>query len=264
MYEWNLQPQLVIGLAGQIGLYLALIGPLRRYFPGAAPVEQHQIQLFVLGWLALVAALLSPIDRLAGALLTMHMVQHILLTLVAAPLLLLGTPRWMLRPILKIPGALPIGEFVTGLVPAFIAFNVVFSLWHVPRYYEAALAVELIHSVEHISIFVLAGLLWWPICSPLDELPAPPPILQVVYLFLQSLPPTILGAILTFAEKPLYGHYERAQRLWGLSALTDQQLAGLLMWIPGSLLFFAILTVIFIRWLEQEGTDPRLGKRVSP
>jgi putative membrane protein len=259
MYQWNLQPGLLLGLIAQLSIYLALIGPLRqRFFADSAPVDRQQVRLFLLGWLAIVAALVSPIDILASSLLTMHMTQHILLTLIAPPLMLLGTPRWLFRPLLRIPGVLPVGQFVTGLVPAFIIFNVVFSLWHVPRFYEAALTNELLHIVEHGSMFLTAGLLWWPICSPLDELPVPQPILRVVYLFLQTFPPTVLGAILTFAEQPIYEHYVRSQRLWGLSAITDQALAGLLMWIPGSLLFFGILSVIFIRMLNGEGQEQRV------
>jgi cytochrome c oxidase assembly factor CtaG len=130
----------------------------------------------------------------------------------------------------------------------------------VPKYYELTLNNQLIHILEHASFFAAAALTWWPICSPLDELPAQPPGIQVIYLFFQTFPATILGAILTFAENPIYPHYARAQRLWGLSAVSDQQLAGLLMWIPGSLVFFGVLTAIFIRWLSREDPDPRLRR----
>jgi putative membrane protein len=258
MFEWNLQPTLILGLIAQLGVYLALTGPLRQRFSDSTPVDSQQKQLFILGWLAIVVALVSPIERLVSSLLTMHMLQHILLTLVAPPLMLLGTPRWLFRPFLRIPGVLPLGQFLTGIVAAFLLFNAIFSLWHVPRFYQAALLNEPLHILEHATFFLAAGLLWWPICSPLDELPTPQPILQVVYLFIQTFPPTILGAILTFAEKPLYDYYERAPRLWGLSALNDQALAGLIMWIPGSLLFFGILSVIFIRMLNSESRDNRV------
>jgi putative membrane protein len=252
MYQWNWEPGLLAGLIAQIGAYLACVGPLRRWFPGSEPVAASQVQVFALGWLALFAALVSPVDTLATSLLTMHMVQHLLLTLVAPPLMLMGTPRWLLRPLLRLPGALPIGRMLTRVVPAFFIYNIVFGLWHVPRYYELALANEQVHILEHLTFFVTAALTWWPICSPLDELPARPPGVQVLYLFLQSLPPTILGAILTFASEPLYPSYVRAPHLWGLDPLTDQQLAGLLMWIPGSLVFFGVLTVVFIRWLNRD------------
>jgi putative membrane protein len=259
MYTWNLQPPLVLGLLAQFGLYLAITGPLRRYFPDSTPVSKTQIQLFGIGWLSLFLALVSPIEVLSGYLLTMHMVQHLLITLVAAPLLLLGTPRWLFRPLLKIPGALEIGRLITGPVFAFLIYNFTFSLWHVPRFYDLALTNESIHILEHVMFLVTAALTWWPICSPMDELPAQPAGVQVLYLFLQTLPATILRALLTFADQPLYSYYTRAQRLWGLSALNDQAIAGLIMWIPGSLVFFGVLTAIFINWLSREDRDPRLA-----
>jgi putative membrane protein len=252
MGVWNWEPGLLIGVIAQISVYLACVGPLRRFFAVSMPVSRSQIQLFMLGWLSLFIALVSPVDTLASSLLTMHMVQHLLLTLIAAPLMLAGTPRWLFRPLLRIPGALVVGRLMTSVLVCFLLYNAVFGLWHVPRYYEMALASEPIHILEHLTFFATAALTWWPIFSPLDELPALPPGLQVLYLFLQSLPPTILGAILTFASSPLYASYERGPRLWGLDALTDQQLAGLLMWIPGSLVFFGVLTVVFIRWLNRD------------
>lgn len=261
MYEWNLEPQLVLGLIGQISVYLLLTGPLRHYFPDSAPVPRGQIQLFAIGWLALVIGLLSPIDTLSSYLLTMHMAQHLLLTLVAPPLMLLGTPRWLFRPLLRLPGALPIGQMLTGPVPAFLIYNFTFSLWHAPRFYDLAVINEYVHILEHAMFFLTAALTWWPLCGPLDELPPQPAGVKVIYCFLQTFPPTILGAILTFASQPIYTTYARAPRLWGLSALTDQQLAGLIMWIPGSLVFFGVLTVVFIRWLNRDEYGGSLARQ---
>lgn len=261
MYSWNWEPGLVLGLIAQISLYLACCGPLRHYFPGSAEVPKHQIQLFAIGWVCLFAALVSPLDTLSDYLLSMHMIQHMLMTLVAPPLLLLGTPRWLFRPLLRIPGAVVIGKTVTSVIAVFILYNMTFSLWHVPRYYDLTLTNQTFHILEHVMFFATAALAWWPICSPLDEIPAAPVGLQIFYLFFQSFPPTILGAILTFAELPLYPHYTTVPRLWGTTALFDQQLAGLIMWIPGSLVFFGVLSVVFIRWMNRDEIDPRLAKR---
>lgn len=261
MYTWNWEPGLLIGLFLQASAYLACVGPLRSWFPGSAAVPKSQIQIFLLGWLTLFVALVSPIDTLGGYLLTMHMVQHLLLTLIAPPLMLLGTPRWLFRPLLRIPGVLAIGRFITAPIAAFIIYNYTFSLWHVPRFYELTLNDQLYHIAEHAMFFGTAVLAWWSICSPLDEIPQLHPGGKVLYLFLQSLPPTILGAILTFAEEPLYPSYVRAPRVWGFTPMLDQELAGLLMWIPGSLVFFGVLTVIFIRWLNRdEYGDPEPRK----
>jgi putative membrane protein len=252
MYTWNLEPTLLFGLLLQPVSYLALIGPLRRWFPGSAPVSQGRIQTFLLGSLAIFVALVSPIDTLAFSSLTMHMLQHMLLTLVAAPLLLAGTPRWLFRPLLRLPFALPVGRFFTSPLVAFLIYNTIFSLWHVPQFYELALQNQAVHIIEHISMLVAAVLTWWPIFSPLDELPGPSDPVKCAYLFFQSLPPTILGALITFSTIIIYPSYARGQQVFGLSPLTDQQLAGLLMWVPGGLVFFAVMTVIFIRWLNRD------------
>ena len=262
MYAWNLQPGLllVLGLLG-IGYWVAT-GPLQQYFAGSAPVSSWQKQLFGLGWLALFAALVSPIESLTGYSLTLHMVQHLLLTLVSPPLLLKGTPGWLLRPVLRIPGLFEIARFLSGPVTAFIIYNVVFSLWHVPKFYELTLNSEPFHILEHAMFFMAGILAWWPICSPLDELPPVKPGVAVVFLFLQSIPATILGAILTFASEPLYRSYTRGPFLWGMTPLTDQQLAGLLMWVPGSLLFLGVLGVIFIRWLDHDDYETGIPQKV--
>jgi putative membrane protein len=257
VYTWSWEPSVLIGLAVQGGGYLACVGPLRSKFAGSAPVPRAQIQTFLLGVLVLFIALVSPLDALGDRyLLAAHMVQHLLMTLIAPPLLLLGTPRWLFRPLLRLPLALPIGRLLTNPLVAFVAFNVTFSLWHVPAYYERTLHDQTLHILEHVMFFVTATLTWWPIFSPLDELPPLPAPAQCLYLFGESLPPTILGALITFSGDVLYPTYAAAPRVWGLAPLTDQQIGGLIMWIPGALVFFAVLTVVFMRWLNRDEFEP--------
>lgn len=261
MYVWNWEPQLLIGLAGQASAYLlCTVGPLRRFFPGAQPVPISQIYTFLLGVLTLFVALVSPIDILGDDyLLTAHMVQHLLLALIAPPLLLLGTPRWLLRPLIELPYlrdiTLPVGRVVTHPLVALLAFNIVFSLWHVPRYYEAALQDQNIHIIEHATFFATAVVMWWPIFGTLDEFPQLHEGAKVLYLFFQALPPTILGAMITFAKTPIYLTYAQAPRLYGMSVMEDQALGGLTMWVPGGLIFFTVLTVIFFRWFGRDDDD---------
>jgi putative membrane protein len=257
VYTWNWEPSILIGLAGQAGAYLACVGPLRGRFAGSAPVPPARVQTFLLGVLVMFIALVSPLDILGDRyLLTAHMVQHLLITLVAPPLLLLGTPRWLLRPLLIPRFALPIGRWLTSPLVAFVLFNATFALWHVPAFYDAALRSLPIHILEHVTMFATATLTWWPIFSPLDELPRLSEPAQCVYLFFESLPPTILGALITFSGAVLYPTYRDAPRIWGLSPLDDQQVGGLIMWIPGALVFFGVLTVVFIRWLNRDEYEP--------
>lgn len=262
MYSWNLNPWLLLILGLFAAGYWAATGPFQGRFPGSAPVASWQRQVFGLGWLALFVALVSPLESLTSYSLTLHMVQHLLLTLVGPPLLLKGMPGWLVRPALRLPGLFDSARFLTGPVTAFIIYNAVFGIWHVPKFYELTLNSEIIHITEHAMFFVGGILAWWPICSPLEELPAIGPGVAVIFLFLQSIPATILGAILTFAAEPLYRSYTRGPFLWGMSPLTDQQLAGLLMWVPGSLLFLAVLGVIFIRWLDHDDYETGLPQKV--
>jgi putative membrane protein len=257
---WNWEPSILIGLALQAGAYLACVGRLRGRFAGSAPVPQWQVQTFLLGVLVMFIALVSPLDTLGdGYLLTAHMVQHLLITLVAPPLLLLGTPRWLLRPLLIPRFALPIGRALTNPLVAFLLFNITFAIWHVPALYESALRNQALHILEHVLFFATATLTWWPIFSPLDELPPLPPPAQCLYLFFESLPTTILGAVITFAGSALYPTYATAPRVWGLSPLTDQQLGGLIMWIPAGLVYVIAGLALFAGWLRE--ADLRTTKR---
>jgi putative membrane protein len=262
VYTWNWEPSILIGLALQVGTYLACVGPLRGRFPGSAPVSPARVQVFLLGSLVLFIALVSPLDTLGdGYLLSAHMIQHMLITLVAPPLLLIGTPPWLFRPLLRLPLALPIGRFLTTPLFTFFVYNATFSIWHVPRYYEATLQSLPIHILEHVMFFVTATLTWWPIFSPMDELPRLSDPLQCLYLFFESLPPTILGALITFSDTLLYPTYARAPRVWGLTPAIDQQAAGLIMWIPGALVFLLVLTVVFFRWFGEDDYKPSQDTR---
>jgi putative membrane protein len=249
-YAWQWEHLFVPALIAAV--YLACIGPLRGRFADAVPVSPVRVQLFLLGVVILFAATVSPLDTLSGYLLSMHMVQHLLMTLIVPPLLLVGTPGWLLRPLLRLPLGRLIGRALTHPVVAFLLFNAVFSVWHVPALYDLALRNDTIHIVEHILFLGTAMLAWWPVFSPLDELPRLPEPVQLLYLFFQSLPPTILGAVITFADQPLYPAYVNAPRLWGLSVLLDQHIGGLIMWIPGALVYFVVLTGVFFRWLNRD------------
>lgn len=257
MYVWSWDPTILIGLALQAFAYLACIGPLRGWFPGSAPVPRWQAQMFLLGVLVLFIALVSPLSALGdNYLLTAHMIQHLLVTLLAPPLLLLGTPRWLLRPLVATRVGLLVGRALTHPVVAFLLYNLIFTVWHVPAFYERSLNDPSFHAVQHIAFIATATLTWWPIFSPLDELPRLPPGLQCIYLFVQILPMKVVGALLTFADGVLYPTYARAPRVWGLTPQVDQQLGALIMWIPGALFFFFVFTVVFLRWMNQDEREP--------
>jgi putative membrane protein len=184
-----------------------------------------------------------------------HMVQHLLVTLIMPPLLLKGIPAWLIDPVLRLRYVFPVVRFITSPFIGFALFNVVFALWHVPSFYQMALGRPAIHSLEHILFMSTAILTWWPIYSPTKLLPQLSDPLQMLYLFAQSIIPTILGAIITFADIILYPYYAAAPRVIGLSPLDDQQAAGLLMWLGGATVVLLVLTHRFFRWMELDADD---------
>ena len=251
--EWNLDPSIVISTALIVGLYLYAVGPLRKRQHLAEQVQRRQVIYFLLGVFLMFLALVSPLDELGDSyLFSAHMVQHLFLTVVGPPLLLLGTPAWLVKPLLRQRHALLIAKFLTFPAIAFFLYNADFWLWHAPPLYDATLENQAIHILEHLTFIVFGVIAWWPIFSPLEEgLPRLSLGGQILYLFFSGMPSVALGAGLTFSP-PLYAPYISAPRIWGISAATDQQLGGLIMWIPGSILYIVIMSALFIRWMQQQ------------
>ena len=250
---WHGHPSVVVGLLTFTGAYLLGIGPLRKHYGWAQGIEVGRVTAFLIGILIAFIALLSPLHELGDDyLFSAHMVQHLLLTLVVPPLLLLGTPGWLLRPLLFSPKVVRFARFATLPVVAFIIFNLVFALWHVPELYDLTLRERGIHILEH-SMFIVAGvIMWWPILSQLPEVPRSPYIVQMIYLFVQPTVLSILGAMITFSDSVLYTWYAEAPRIWEISPQTDQQIGGIIMWVPGGLAFLLALVIVFLVWASQE------------
>ncbi len=262
---WTLEPTVVLGLIAFGGAYLYGIGPLRRRYAWGAPVTRAQVAAFLLGLGTLAFALLSPLDRIGDAyLFSVHMVQHMLIAMVVPPLLLLGTPGWLLRPLLRPPAVLRVARVLTSPYVAFALFNLDFWVWHAPALYDLTLTNSALHVFEHLTFLVFATLNWFPILSPVpDELPRLSRPAQLVYLFLSCQPMVLLGAGLTFAGRPLYTPYVAAPRLFGLSALGDQQLGGLIMWLPANFVYLLAISVVFYLWLERQGQETEQAERAA-
>ncbi|HKO17000.1 MAG TPA: cytochrome c oxidase assembly protein [Gemmatimonadaceae bacterium] len=192
-----------------------------------------------------------------------HMVQHLLLALVVAPLLIMGTPGWMLRPALSWPGVRPAARWLTRPMRSFAIFNVVVAAWHLPVLYNTAMAHHPVHIAQHLMFLTASVIMWWPILSPLPELPRLAYPLQMLYLFLMSIPMSIVAVYIALAGSVLYPAYESAPRIWAISPLQDQMVGGLIMWIPGGLYFFAVISVIFFRWQQRDGVESSAGAQVD-
>jgi len=268
---WEWEPSILIGLFLWQAAYVWLTS--RR--PGKAPwhsVSLFRKILFSVGTLLAFLALVSPIDYISDHyLFSVHMLQHLLLIMVAPPFWLLGLPDNLLDEI-GLPG--PVKTFarrITHPVVTFLIFNSVLLIWHAPNFYEAALENNNLHILEHLMFMAVAIIGWWPLfgCSrqvaPRLSLP-----LQVLYMFLMMFPTTFLGALITLDPTPWIPFYMHAPRLWelaaspgqavttfgqtangwGLSVMDDQQAAGLLMWVPGNMIFMATGLISLFKWFQ--------------
>ena len=242
--RWDWHPSVVIGLALLGGLYVYLGGlaaPRRR-------VTAFGASLVVLG-----VALNGPLHNLSdGYLFSAHMVQHLALTLVFPPLLLYGTPAWVVRPLLGPAWVLRSARRATRPLAAGALFSAPITLWHVPQFYESALEHHPLHIVQHLVFIATAVIMWWPILSPVPELPRASYPTQLIYLFALGLPMSLAGALITLSEQVLYPFYAGAPRVWGLAPLADQQLGGLLMWVVGTIYLWVAASVVWFRWAARE------------
>ncbi len=268
---WNFAPSIVIGLliAG-IGYYLALrqLAANRRRLP---PI--WQIASFYAGLVAVAIALLGPIDGFNDELFLMHMLQHLLLMQVAAPLVLLGRPVQVALRAISVKRSGPVLKTVlrprvvrTGLtvltapLVATIAFNANLILWHVPNMYDTALKNGTIHDLEHAMFFGFALLFWWPIIDPVPRHHKMPKHWAIAAIFLTMVVGIGIGAILTLAQSLIYPFYATTAKPWGLSPMVDQQIGGLIMWVGGGFLYLLILVgelISFLGWEDESVTASR-------
>jgi len=233
--------------------YYYATGPLRTRLSDAGRLQKRQAASFYSGLLVLYVASSSPMHELSeGYLLSAHMIQHLLFTLVAAPLLLAGIPAWLWQQALRNTYVLAVAHFLTKPVLAFALFNLVLLMTHLPPVMDLALSNHGFHFFVHALLVATALLMWWPILSPVRELPPLSYPVQMIYLFGQSLLPSVLAAFVTFADRVVYTAYAEAPRLWGMSPIEDQQVAGGLMKVIGALILWSFIAFAFFRWYEKE------------
>jgi putative membrane protein len=192
-----------------------------------------------------------PIHDIAESyLFSVHMVQHTLFSLVAPPLLLMGIPAPVLRKLLR--PVLPAVRFATRPLIALALFNIVIVVTHWPPVVDLAVTNEPAHFGLHLLLVFSSLVMWWVVVSPLPELGTVSPPGKMLFLFAQSIVPTVPASFLTFASTPIYDVYAAAPRLWGISAVTDQMVAGLIMKIVGGLLLWSVIAFLFFKWYASE------------
>ncbi len=255
---WNTDPVLLLNFLFVSHLYARGMKRLWRSGPGRG-VTAWQVAAFAGGIFTLVAALVSPLDALSAQLASAHMVQHMLLMTVAAPLLVLGSPAVVILSGVPEPyrGALGRawrrldGDWLWHPVAVWVALALALWVWHLPLLYEAALRRPFVHDFEHLTLFAAALVFWRALLDPISRRRLHP-LASVLCLFATSLHATALGVYLALAPRPWYAEYEGRTGGFGLTALEDQQLAGLIMWVPAGAVFVGVAGALLVTWIGQE------------
>jgi putative membrane protein len=259
--SWTWPPFIVVPLLLAASLYgLGTIRMLRRTTNQKLFVWPLA---FALGWISLAIALDSPLHELGEQLFWVHMTQHEILMLISAPLLVLGRPTiaflWALPPAWREMAA-GVGRsrtfkkgwaFVSAPLWAWLVSALALWIWHIPWLFDQTLRSDWIHAAQHTTFLVTAVVFWWPV---LNRTPALGYGGALVYVFTTILHTSVLGALLTFAPRPWYSSYVLTAPAWHVSALEDQQIGGLIMWIPAGTLLLIVALVLLIKWMNESQT----------
>ena len=262
---WTFDPVLLAGLALTAGVYASGVARLRRRAAGA-PGTARPVAFFT-GLAVVAAALVSPLDALAAALFSAHMVQHLLLMVVAAPLLAYARPAAAL--VVGLPaggrravrqagagGLREVGHALARPVVVWMVGALVLWAWHMPSLYEAALAHDAMHVLEHASFLGAAVLFWSVVLTSGGRRGVARPVAALL-VFANGVQGSALGAVLMFASTPLYPGHDAGAALWSRAPLVDQQLAGALMWAPPGVVYVATIGLLLYSWFaEMEDASP--------
>ena len=266
---WSFEPLVVATLLLSAALFVFGLCRLRHNAPRQKSIKPWESMCFVGGWLVLVIALVSPLHAWGAVLFSAHMTQHELLMLVAAPLLVLGRPlvafmwavppRWGTRiaSVTKVTAVRATWGFVTIPFVAWVVHAVALWSWHIPFLFEAVLRNEWVHTAQHLSFLCSALLFWWALIH------GPQGVMgygaATLYMFTTSIHSGVLGALLTFAGLVWYPSYVGRTASWGFTPLEDQQLGGLIMWIPAGVVYIIAGLALFAGWLRE--SQLRIEKR---
>ncbi len=259
--SWSFEPGVILAV---LALALAYARAWRRARqPGVPhPPGIGRLVLFGCGLLAILAALVSPIDSLGEQLMLMHMVQHILLLDVVPILLILGLTKSLLRPVTRRVQTIERrAGYLSHPVFAVLAYAGLMWLWHIPAMYDAALRHSNIHALEHICFAVAGALYWWHVLSPIRSRMRLSGMGPVLYMVSTKLLVAMLGIALTFAPESIYPFYQHHSGYWGLTAREDQNLAGLVMALEQSIVMGIALVILFMQMLGESEREEQRSER---
>jgi cytochrome c oxidase assembly factor CtaG len=261
MRDWSFEPIVVFSLLFSAILFAVGLCRLWRESPKRKASKARSAVYFAGGWIALFVSLVSPVHAWGRVLFSAHMTQHEILMLVAAPLFVLSEPlvpiiwalplKWSRRigNVGRIPVIRRAWRWVTIPLVAWIIHAVALWVWHIPVLFEAVLRSELVHTAQHLSFLISALLFWWALIYGARGVAGYGA--AVLYVFTTSLHSGLLGALLTFARTVWYPSYVGLTETWDLTPLEDQQLGGLIMWIPAGLVYVFAGLLLFQRWLHE-------------
>lgn len=269
--DWSWEPTVLLGIGAVLVAYVLAWrrGRLSAHDDVTPWFRSSRTRLVLFGSGVAVGflALLSPIDTGGDDyLFSLHMVQHLLLMMVAPPLCLLGIAGLNIHLAGRARRLRRAAAFLVQPWSATLLFSGVLLVWHIPALYDATLTTEPIHVVEHLSFIAVGVAFWWPIVDPMrgtDTGRWVSPFAKIAMLVASGIPPTVLGLIFTVAPHPFYDFYVRAPRLWNLSPVVDQQLAGVVMFGAGNLIYFAAVVAVFWRVFTDPARDEDEAHRVS-
>ena len=256
--DWHLHADVVLLCVTLIAAYLYAVNVLRPRLSDAGRLKNSQIVLFSLGVFTIFVATGTPVHDLSERyLLSMHMLQHLLLTLVAPPLLIVGVPSWLWQAILGGRRVKPVARIVLHPLVAFGVFNFLIVVTHLPLVVDYALREHWFHFLVHAALVGSALMMWWPVVGGVEWAPRLTYPYQMAYLFVQSIVPAVIASFITFSRTAAYEFYEEAPRVWGISAVEDQQIAGGIMKMTGTLILWSFIGVAFFRWYAKEEAEAR-------
>jgi len=235
--------------------YLLAVGPMREGYNWGEPATRAQKTYFSVGLWLIYLAEGTPMHILSESyLFSFHMIQHIILTSITPPLILLGTPGWLFRPLIAWRPLYHLIRFFSRPLLALVMFNLIYSVWHMPLAYQATLWWHWFHMIQHGVLVAFSFFLWMPILSPVREVPRLGYGGQMLFIFLTALMQIVVFGIITFSDSVLYEFYAKAPRIWAiLDAHSDQQLAGVIMKMGGMAIAVIAWTLIFFQWAARDG-----------
>ncbi len=245
---------LVVAVYGGYLYALSAWGP--RFAPGRRAATRSQITCFTLGTAAIWLAADFPIHDLAeNYLYSVHMAQHMVFQFIGPPLLILGMPGWLLRRLLSPPPVKATVRFITRPLAALAIVNGLVAFQHTPLFVNTTVTNGALHLLAHVTVVAFGFIMWWPVLSPLPELPHISYPGRLMYLFAHSIVPTVPASFLTFTTTALYSTYASFPRIVDvLDPVADQQLAGLIMKLVGGIFLWIVMAVLFFRWHHEEET----------